>query len=361
MSQVKIDTMAGIASLVDYGGEDSDADSEEETNKDMKEQGLVSYGTDEGGLQKVAAEAGEGGEIQDIDIISDDEMPQIKGLAKVADDSIFMASVNSESAVALSESIRRSCSTDEGDVRLPPEPSGRCSKHLQDKISSYYKKGFNLNQVQTRKDFRNPSIYDKLISYLRIDELGSNYPSDVYDSHGWDENSYYEALAKAQKEDMARREKEKKERTKVEFKMGMARKTPIGGPVATIIPTIGVTGTTTSSSVMVTLPTMSAVQPLLSITTSHSLSATSTDEPERKRKSKWGVVPSEVTSRPLLPLPTPIPTFPITMIQRPQVSLVNALVTNPVGVPPVFAPVTSGIKTTVIPSVGVLKKPKTDK
>ena len=43
----------------------------------------MSYGTDEGGLQKVAAEAGEGGEIQDTDIISDDEMPQIKGLAKV--------------------------------------------------------------------------------------------------------------------------------------------------------------------------------------------------------------------------------------------------------------------------------------
>ncbi len=187
--------MAAMASLVDYGGEDSDAESADETNKDMKERGLVSYGTDEGGL-KVAAEPGDSGEVPEVDIISDDDMPQIKGLAKVADDSVFNASINSESAVALSESIRRSCSTDEGDVRLPPEPSGRCSKHLQDKITSYYKKGFNLNQVQTRKDFRNPSIYDKLISYLRIDELGSNYPSDVYDSHGWDENSYYEALCK---------------------------------------------------------------------------------------------------------------------------------------------------------------------
>ena len=50
---------------------------------------------------------------------------------QVVDDSIFSASINSESAVALSESIRRSYSTDEGGVTLPPEPTGRCSKHLQ--------------------------------------------------------------------------------------------------------------------------------------------------------------------------------------------------------------------------------------
>jgi hypothetical protein len=35
----------------------------------------------------------------------------------------------------------------------------------------------NMNDViQTMKMFRNPSIYEKLISHLDIDEFGTNYP-----------------------------------------------------------------------------------------------------------------------------------------------------------------------------------------
>ena len=48
----------------------------------------------------------------------------------------------------------------EDDVRLPPEPSGRCPKHLQAKIAGYYEKmlrsGQNLsNSIENRKDFPN--------------------------------------------------------------------------------------------------------------------------------------------------------------------------------------------------------------
>ncbi|XP_038053286.1 SAP30-binding protein-like [Patiria miniata] len=347
MSLTKTDSTAAIASLVSYGGEDSEPDSEDENRASL---GLVAYAGDEERLPTEVAE-----DSRDADVISDDEMPQIQGLAKVGDDAYLNASINSESAVALSESIRRSCSMDDGDVRLPPEPTGRCSKHLQDKISNFYKKRFNLNRIQARKDLRNPSIYEKLITYLHIDEQGSNFPSDVFNPHGWDESSYYEALAKVQKEDMAKREKEKKERTKVEFKMGMAKKS-LSALAPTVTTTAGVA--TTTSTAVTTQPATTAV-PLLSITTSHSLPATTSDEPERKRKSKWGVVPTD-TIRPLLPLPTPIQPFPITMVTRPQVSMMSALVTNPVTMAPVI-PAPTVTKTTVISSVGVLKKPKLDK
>lgn len=37
----------------------------------------------------------------------------------------------------------------------------------------------------------------------------------MFDPHGWSEDSYYEALAKAQKIEMDKLEKAKKERTKV--------------------------------------------------------------------------------------------------------------------------------------------------
>ena len=30
--------------------------------------------------------------------------------------------------------------------------------------------------IQSNKEFRNPSIYEKLINHLELDEMGSNYP-----------------------------------------------------------------------------------------------------------------------------------------------------------------------------------------
>lgn len=38
------------------------------------------------------------------------------------------------------------------------------------------------------------SIYEKLIQFCSIDELGTNYPKDMFDPHGWSEDSYYESL-----------------------------------------------------------------------------------------------------------------------------------------------------------------------
>lgn len=66
-------------------------------------------------------------------------------------------------------------------VKLPPEPEGKCSKELQDKfqkmLEGKIKGKLNMNEkIQTNKTFRNPSIYEKLISYLDIDEFGTNYP-----------------------------------------------------------------------------------------------------------------------------------------------------------------------------------------
>lgn len=44
--------------------------------------------------------------------------------------------------------------------------------------------------------FLSLSIYEKLIQFCSIDELGTNYPKDMFDPHGWSEDSYYEALGK---------------------------------------------------------------------------------------------------------------------------------------------------------------------
>merc|ERR1719158_731860 len=97
-------------------------------------------------------------------------------------------------------------------VKLPPEPEGFCSRKLQDKINAAMEKkmkeGYNYNRViQSKKAFRNPSIYEKLIIHCNIDELGTNFPPHLYDGHLFGKESYYEELGKVQKTEMDKREK----------------------------------------------------------------------------------------------------------------------------------------------------------
>lgn len=77
-------------------------------------------------------------------------------------------------------------------------------------------------RIEVNKNFRNPSIYEKLVSFLDIDELGSNFPPEIFDPHKWGPESFYEELAKRQKEVMeAYVEREKrKDKTKVEILSG---------------------------------------------------------------------------------------------------------------------------------------------
>jgi len=123
----------------------------------------------------------------------------------------------------------RDPSLSKNSVQIPPEPKGRCSSHLQEKFGNYYEKmtreGLDMNVViQNQKQFRNPSIYEKLIQFCQIDELGTNYSPEIYDPSKFGPTSYYEDLAKAQKAEMDKRQKEQKERTKVEFITGTAKK-----------------------------------------------------------------------------------------------------------------------------------------
>ena len=119
-------------------------------------------------------------------------------------------------------------------AHLPPEPPGRCSKALQDKVTALLQKeqrlGLDLNKhLQGRKDFRNPSIYEKLVAALDLDEFGTNFPLHLYDPKTWGEESNYKNLLEAQKRAYEKKEKAKlqEHRTKIEFVKGTKR--PGGG------------------------------------------------------------------------------------------------------------------------------------
>lgn len=108
---------------------------------------------------------------------------------------------------------------DEVDDDLPPEPSGKCPPEMEEKIKNFFSKieaGVDLNKkLQCNKAFRNPSIYEKLIEFCNVNELGTNYPPNMYDPFRWGKESFYDELGKVQKAEMDKREKEKKEKTKV--------------------------------------------------------------------------------------------------------------------------------------------------
>lgn len=145
-------------------------------------------------------------------------------------------------------------------VQLPPEPPGRCSTALQEKIVALLEKknrlGLDLNKnVQARKDFRNPSIYDKLVQFCNLDEFGTNYPEHLFNPKEWGEESYYDNLLKAQKK--AYEKKEKAKLGKVEFVTGTKR------PAAA-----STVGTTTGQ-----------------------------EPPKKQRKSKWDVSTESTGSR----------------------------------------------------------------
>ncbi|ALC42040.1 CG2063, partial [Drosophila busckii] len=113
--------------------------------------------------------------------------------------------------------------------QLPPEPKGNPPPELVAKITKMYTKmrqtNMDMNRViQDRKEFRNPSIYDKLISFCDINEFGTNYPPEIYDPLQWGEESYYEALSAVQKTEMVKRQKDRKDLDKVEQATALARK-----------------------------------------------------------------------------------------------------------------------------------------
>ncbi|XP_074660328.1 SAP30-binding protein-like isoform X2 [Tubulanus polymorphus] len=171
---------------------------------------LVSYGPDDEDDEKV-----DGEENEDVKSSGEEDDGDIKK---------YDVSINADLSSSLSRSVKNMKADD---IEIPPEPPGKCSRHLQEKISKFYEKmkhtGQNLNHtIQKRTDFRNPSIYEKLIDYCHINEKGTNYPPELYNPGLYNKYSFYDELAKTQKTEMDKREKEKKDRTKIEFMSGTA-------------------------------------------------------------------------------------------------------------------------------------------
>ncbi|CAK1553131.1 unnamed protein product [Leptosia nina] len=156
----------------------------------------------------------------DDTVVSDEEL-----LSPTAESQDDMRRLSMETDT--DDAVQRSDADDSQDgVIIPAEPQGKCPKELQDTIAKFYNRmlteGLDMNKIiQDKKNFRNPSIYEKLIQFCDINELDTNYPPEIYDPLRWGKESYYDELARVQKLEMERREKEKKEKlSKIDFISG---------------------------------------------------------------------------------------------------------------------------------------------
>ncbi|KAH9285366.1 SAP30-binding protein [Echinococcus granulosus] len=140
------------------------------------------------------------------------------------------------------------------EVALPPEPKELCSMQLQNTVENTLRRmqhdiGFDPNSViQDNKAFRNPSIYKKLISFLEIDEKGTNFSSDVFNPYRWDANSFYDKLGEIQNREVERLDKLQKERRKVEASSAAGVNTVTGLQRAAGGPNIGTSAATGTSA-----------------------------------------------------------------------------------------------------------------
>jgi len=226
---------SGEASLFTEPSKDSPSSQTSQPPKKAAMSRLVSYGPDE-------------------DLTEDSQSEEEE--EEVTQESIETSPEPTTDPSALSRSVQN---MKEDDIRIPSEPLGQCSQQLQQKIETMYERmrreGLDLNRIiQNKKTFRNPSIYEKLIDFCHIDQKGTNFPPEIYDPHIWGKESFYDELDKAQRKDMEKREKDKKDRTKVDFVTGIKK---------------GSSGTTDSSM--------------------HS--------DEKKRKTKWDAQPSSGSSQ----------------------------------------------------------------
>ncbi|CAI9734262.1 SAP30-binding protein-like [Octopus vulgaris] len=266
------------SSLLDFKDNRSDDGAKDYKLKKAKTR-LVSYGND--------FEDKSESEKEDSDVDPDPEKFLVVSQDK---DSILKP----EQASSLSRSVQNMAADE---IQLPPEPPGRCSRALQEKIAHHYNKmkqeGCNLSlSIQKRKGFRNPSIYEKLIEFCQINEKGTNYPPEIFDPLVWGSDSLYDSLDKMQKLDMEKREKERKERTKIEFVTG-TKKLSTEGPV------------------------------------------------EKKRKTKWDAQPQGVAAAPAALVRQPVVTS--AMLNAARGALTTAV---------------TGTKSTVIPALGNILKSK---
>ncbi|CAD5211131.1 unnamed protein product [Bursaphelenchus xylophilus] len=88
-------------------------------------------------------------------------------------------------------------------TQLPPEPEGEVDPDVEANFHRFFKykeqRKCDMNKLLTeRKDFKNPSMYEKLKEQFDIDEYGSNFDKRKHEFIQFEDEDYYDALSETQ-------------------------------------------------------------------------------------------------------------------------------------------------------------------
>ncbi|KAG0656117.1 hypothetical protein C6P46_000436 [Rhodotorula mucilaginosa] len=87
---------------------------------------------------------------------------------------------------------------------IPPIPTGPCAPSVQAKLANFHNlrlsRGLHFNDsLHASKAFRNPRIYAKLVEFVDVDETGSNWDKEIWDSKAIGPDATSSRLAELQK------------------------------------------------------------------------------------------------------------------------------------------------------------------
>lgn len=70
---------------------------------------------------------------------------------------------------------------------LPPDPIGECQQYTKNTVLIYTQNpNVDVNKwLQDCRRYQNPSYYSTLVERFDIDELGTNFPAEIYDPAPW--------------------------------------------------------------------------------------------------------------------------------------------------------------------------------
>lgn len=103
-----------------------------------------------------------------------------------------------------------------------PKLNNRNAHYDQEKLNRFHKimmdtgKSINLNLKQSKAQ-KNPDILEKLVTYCDINEIGTNYPKELYDPSTLNEKDFYDEIPKQIHEEIENRERERSNRTTIDF------------------------------------------------------------------------------------------------------------------------------------------------
>jgi hypothetical protein len=129
-----------------------------------------------------------------LDSLDDDELDK-EGAPRA------LSSVVQHSVVRSGAASSKEASS--GTWEMPGSPKGEVGAEVMKKFQGFVRSSqegsFINDHIRTAKRFRNPDLLEKLVSFMGVQEFGTNYPPRLYDSTAVEPAEFYDKLEEARK------------------------------------------------------------------------------------------------------------------------------------------------------------------